>query len=88
MNVLKTAVVHSLKKSQIFRLREGYLKAIDFKVFSKTDKDWVIQSAELRSKDEIVTAGVGFLRIIVAQLGEITAEDDNSAPEETEVHHD
>ena len=74
----KEAIVHSLKHAQIFRLREGLLKAIPFKTQSKNDRTWTIQSPELRAKDEVVTRGVGFLRMIAAQLGEEETEEEKA----------
>lgn len=78
----KEAIVHTLKNSQVFRIRDGYLKAVGFKIQTKNDRTWTIQSTELAPKDEIVTGGVGFLRIIASQLGEVESEEDEHG------HHD
>lgn len=75
----KEAVVRTLKEAQIFRLRAGFLKAVDFKTVTKGERAWSIRSDDLRSQDEIVVGGVGFLRIIAAQLGDTADE---------EKHHD
>ncbi|MBS1961357.1 MAG: hypothetical protein JST04_04000 [Bdellovibrionales bacterium] len=72
------AIVHALKESQIFRLRGDYLKIVHFKTVKQTEQSIVIESHELQSGDQVVTDGVGFLRIIAAQVGE----------EEEADHHD
>lgn len=72
--VPKESIVRTLKEAQIFRLRDGFLKSVDFKVVTKGDRTLTIQSTELQAKDEIVVSGVGFLRIISAQLGEAEEE--------------
>lgn len=87
----KTAIVHTLRESQIYRLRDGYLKPVDFEAVAKAEGSWTVRSNDLRPKDEIVVNGVGFLRIISAQLGE--AKDDHGENEHAhgagkESHHD
>lgn len=69
------AIVHALKESQIFRLRGEYLKTVHFKALKQTDQSTTLESRELQSGDQIVIEGVGFLRIIAAQVGE---EDEES----------
>lgn len=76
--VPKEAIVRTLKEAQIFRVRDGFLKAIDFKTVSKSEKSWTVRSTELRAKDEIATGGVGFLRIISSQLGEREQQEEDT----------
>ncbi len=82
----KEAIVHTLKNSQIFRIRDGFLKAVSFKTQSKSDRIWTILSGELQPKDEVVTGGVGFLRIIASQLGEVEAEEEEHGHREKAGH--
>ncbi len=81
--VPKEAIVHTLKQAQIFRVRDGFLKPIPFRLQNKTDRIWTIQSNELRVGDEIITTGVGFLRMIAAQLGK---EEEEESEEEAAAH--
>ena len=80
----RDAVVHSLKQSQIFRLRNGFIQPIEVHEFSKSESTITLQSKELKSPDEVVTHGTGFLRMIAVQLGE--AEEGHD--EHEEEHHD
>lgn len=47
----------------IYRVRDGAFKRIDFNITKKTPDNMTINSADLKSGDEIVISGIGFLRI-------------------------
>lgn len=63
-----SAVLTSGEEINIYRLRNGFYKRIDFHVLSKNSTHLKIQSKELLKGDAIVINGVGFLR-----TAEITA---------------
>lgn len=69
-----TAIVHTGEEKNIYRLRDGFIKRIDFKVLSKSGSSLSIQSSDLNANDQVVVEGLGFLRI-----AEITTFD--GAPE-------
>lgn len=58
-----SAVVYAGKEENLFRYRQGFYKRIDFSVAGKADGNLIVQSQHLRPGDEIVTRGLGFLRI-------------------------
>lgn len=85
----KNALVTTLKESQIFRVRDGYLKAIHVPSRSKDGKSGSVPGSEFKSGDQIVIRGTGFLRIIAAQLGESeSSESGHDHGSEGEDHHD
>jgi hypothetical protein len=47
----------------IYRVRDGAFKRIDFTQAKKTPENMTINSTDLKSGDEIVISGIGFLRI-------------------------
>jgi len=57
------AVVHAGEEVNLFRMRAGFFKRIDFQNIRKSNKDIVVDSDDMREGDEIVVAGLGFLRI-------------------------
>lgn len=46
----------------IYRLRQGFYKRIDFTLVSKSGENMNIKSGDLKDGDEVVTHGVGLLR--------------------------
>ncbi|HRK07521.1 MAG TPA: hypothetical protein PLZ57_07105 [Pseudobdellovibrionaceae bacterium] len=64
----KTAIVTAGTETNVFRYRAGFYKRIDFEVVSKSQTTLMIRSKELAPGDQIVTSGLGFLRV-----AEITA---------------
>jgi hypothetical protein len=52
----------------LFRVRNGFYKRVDFFLKSKTEERLIVTSRDLRAGDFVVTKGIGFLRI-----SEITA---------------
>jgi len=62
------ARVLSKEEVNLFRMRNGFIKRIDFVKLSTVGDFMRIQSSELANGDELITDGVGFVRI-----AEITA---------------
>ncbi|MBS1970345.1 MAG: hypothetical protein JSU04_08550 [Bdellovibrionales bacterium] len=56
------AILVSGEEVNIYRLRDGFYKRIDFTTVSKSAGKLKIKSKELKVGDEIVTSGLGFLR--------------------------
>ncbi len=59
----KSAVFFGLQEKNLYRLRDGFYKRIDFSTLSKSNSQFTITSPDLKSGDQIVTEGLGFLRI-------------------------
>lgn len=57
------AILRSLSEVNLFRLRAGFFKRIDFKILEKKNETLKISSSDLAAGDKIVVSGVGFLRI-------------------------
>ena len=57
------AIVHSGEERNIYRLRAGFFKRIDFETIRKSELERVVDSDDMREGDEIVVDGLGFLRI-------------------------
>lgn len=55
-------IVHMKDHQFIFRLREGWLKRIEFQTLKKEQGKVWLQSSDLKSNDEIIISEVGFLR--------------------------
>ncbi len=63
VQVPKSAIFYGLQEKNIYRFRDGFYKRIDFKTLTKTGGTLSIQSPDLKLKDQIVTQGLGFLRV-------------------------
>ncbi|MEK2646329.1 hypothetical protein [Bdellovibrio sp. BCCA] len=65
------AVLYSGEEVNVYRLRDGFYKRIDFDLISKNGSQIKIKSKDLQTGDELVVQGVGFLRTaeIVASGG-------------------
>lgn len=57
-----SAVLNSGEEVNLFRIRNGYYKRVDFVVDKKTPQDLAIRSKDLKEGDEIAIQGIGFLR--------------------------
>lgn len=88
ISVPRSALVTTLQENQVFRIRDGYLRPISFKSISSADQKVVIQSTDLKSGDGVVVSGVGFLRIIAAQLGKVESPDEHTDSHVDEHAHD
>ena len=87
----KNAIARNLSHSNVFRIRNGWIKGIEFQTVSKTESTFTIQSKELTKGDAIVKEGVGYLRIIASQLGEEEKDehgDEHPEEEHSEDEHD
>lgn len=69
VTVARTGIFFGLQENNLFRIRNGFYKRVDFNVIAKTPSQWTISSSELQLGDEIVTNGVGYLRIVEIQAG-------------------
>ncbi len=58
-----SARLQSGEETNLFRLRNGFFKRIDFTQSQRNSQQFVASSQELRGGDEVVVAGVGYLRI-------------------------
>nr|BDT28544.1 hypothetical protein BHI3_20100 [Bacteriovorax sp. HI3] len=63
VEVPREAIFKGLNEVNVYRLREGFYKRIDFKTLENKKDVLKISSSELKSGDQIVIQGVGFLRI-------------------------
>lgn len=59
----RAAVVTAGIEVNLFRYRSGFYKRIDFDFVQKSGEKVTVRSKELRSGDEIVVNGLGYLRI-------------------------
>lgn len=65
----QSAIVTSGEETNLFRLRSGYFKRIDFETIrSTTGKSSTVDSDDLREGDEVVVVGIGFLRVAEISL--------------------
>ena len=58
-----SARLHSKEETNLYRLRNGFFKRIDFMQSKKDEKQFIANSKDLKNGDEVVVHGVGFLRI-------------------------
>lgn len=56
------AILYSGEEINIYRLRDGFYKRIDFILLSKESGSVLVKGKELAGGDEVVVHGVGFLR--------------------------
>lgn len=62
-SVSRSSLLHSGEEVNVFRRRQGFYKRIDFKEVRRTATEITLSSVDLRNGDELVVAGLGFLRI-------------------------
>ena len=63
MTLPSEAIFRGLSEVNIYRLRLGHYKRIDFKTLEKTKTSIKLSSSDLAAGDKIVIDGIGFLRI-------------------------
>ncbi len=63
-----TARLLAGEEVNLFRMRDGFYKRIDFTLHRRNAEELIVSSKELKTGDSIITNGIGFLRI-----AEITA---------------
>lgn len=61
-NIPNSSVLYSGEEINIYRMRNGFFKRIDFSIVSKGATEMKIRTPELKPGDEIVIQGVAFLR--------------------------
>ena len=73
VEIPKSAVVTAGTEVNLYRVREGFFKRVDFDVIRKNSASLIVKSADLKAGDEVVTAGVQFVRFaeLAAFGGEI-----------------
>lgn len=59
----RRAIFFGLKERNLFRVRNGFFKRIDFATVSKSKTEYTVKSSDLQPGDQVVIEGVGFLRI-------------------------
>lgn len=76
--VPQIARVTAGEESSLYRMRDGFYKRISFETVQKINSSLRIRSDSLKSGDEIVIQGTGFLRISeLAAFGEASEEKGN-----------
>lgn len=63
VQIPRNAIVTSGIETNLFRVRNGFYKRIDFVKISSVDNAITIRSDDLKINDEIAISGLGFLRI-------------------------
>ncbi|AUN98422.1 hypothetical protein DOM21_09060 [Bacteriovorax stolpii] len=63
VEVPREAIFKGLNEVNVYRFRDGFYKRIDFKTLENNKDVLKISSSDLKSGDQIVIQGVGFLRI-------------------------
>lgn len=63
MELPKSAIVTAGTEVNLYRCRDGFYKRIDFDLVSKKLDKVIVSSKDLKSGDEIVLKGMGYLRI-------------------------
>jgi hypothetical protein len=63
MTLPKSAIFYGLQERNLFRIRKGFFKRVDFDLKSKSASQVTVLSNELEPGDLIVVTGIGFLRI-------------------------
>lgn len=63
LEVPAAAIVTAGTERNLYRFRDGNYKRIDFETVKKTGSTIVVKSEDLQAGDEVVTSGMGLLRI-------------------------
>lgn len=72
--VPSSARFETLEETNLYRVREGHYKRIDFTQIRADGREIFVTSPDLRSDDEVVVKGIGFLRIAELAAGGETPE--------------
>lgn len=59
----ENAVVYAGQEINIYRVRDGFFKRIDFTKMNQKGKNIIIKSPDLSTNDEVVIEGIGYLRL-------------------------
>ncbi|MGE0633518.1 MAG: hypothetical protein AB7O96_13985 [Pseudobdellovibrionaceae bacterium] len=63
IKLAKSAIFFGKEEKNIYRLRAGFYKRLDFKTLSRSDSEYTIECKDLEPGDKVVVNGLGFLRI-------------------------
>jgi hypothetical protein len=63
ISISSKAIFKSLSEVNLYRLRSGTYKRIDFITLEKNKEIWKVKSIDLAPGDKIVVDGIGYLRI-------------------------
>jgi len=63
ISIDKNTLVLVKDEKTVFRVREGWIKRVPVKVLTKSGGIYSITSNSLKSEDQIIVHGTGFLRI-------------------------
>lgn len=63
VEIPRKAIVTAVSEVNIVRYRNGFYKRVDFEEINRTPTTVTIRSKDLKSTDEVVVQGLGFLRI-------------------------
>lgn len=61
--LLRKSIFFGLQERNVYRLRDGFFKRVDFVTQSKSATEYKVQIHDLRAGDKIVISGLGYLRI-------------------------
>lgn len=57
------SILQTTEEKNVYRVRDGFIKRIDISVISKSKTELTFTSSDLKSGDQIVVSGLGFLRM-------------------------
>lgn len=63
MKLARSSVFFGLEERNLYRVRDGFFKRIDFKTLSSTKTELTVSSSDLKEGDQIAVEGLGLLRI-------------------------
>lgn len=63
ITIPNAAIFRGLSEVNVYRLRNGFYKRVDFKTLDKNKDTITLSSSDLVAGDKIVVKGIGFLRI-------------------------
>jgi len=70
----RSAIVRTGDETNLYRQRDGFFKRIDFQAIKQDGNQVLVDSDQMRENDEIISVGIGFLRIAeLAAFGGVAA---------------
>lgn len=57
------SILQTTNEKNIYRMRDGFIKRVDITVIAKSKSELTFTSSELKSGDQIVLSGLGYLRM-------------------------
>lgn len=63
LSLSMNSILQTTNEKNIYRMRDGRIKRIDISVISKSKSELTFTSSDLKSGDQIVVSGLGFLRM-------------------------